>query len=976
MQVIQSQLGITRILSDVNKHLLSRKSNYISCGKWHHSIIKPIGVQEPLIKASRLFLSRKYNKSLNPLVPYTNWDEGGLANDSMLTDYSEVNYSNDIFDNITKTKNHGINGAQKIDNSNPNSVTQNNNYIDNIISKKSQQSNIKKQHSNKTKTSTKPAKKSKLKEKSKNNPKNNNLNSQTSVESFSKENIHQKNTDISSTTDGNSDPKIDSSFLQLDDSQVLEYEDNNQNTQVLEKPDLFENKNREAKLNSDNTSNLFTYESSIVEKSGNNILLNPTQINVNTVKSDNKDNNNIIESKSINQLSSKENLSDIKTEELSKNITNELTENKSVTHDITSSTAEEASEDKNNQDLINSDSSFPIPDTTKQAEIPLDKLITTTTETQNNQFVSVENQEDKNNIYPEIVNSDIQKAELLRSQNLNRLSNNFPITSPIAKTATVINDYSNYQHNHNQDTIQAEIPLDNIISANNNQPNISKTNSNQELSNLSRSQPITTTTNETQNNQIIPAFTDKKLPINSDKSTEYQSIYAENLEIKHISDVIENITDNDELIEPKLRDVNSHLSTSKQTDIASSEIEKTSYISREQDAPSYSPDVENLIQTTLDVEDKKREKEEKILPISTFDINIDISNNIYNREDFPENLLESSSETEIIFKNPDLLVEQNKPDIQKTITTEQESEKKSDFNHKFNQKLDRKQIIQGYATGGKVIESKVENNQEIAPSDTVPAMLTPGEFVVNAKDTQQNFDVLQHINSGKKVEEIIQPSLEKSISPEIPNTLLQKEESQVISSPASSLLTSPPLGLEIGENRLSLLSSPHTNQPENTNYKNTPSSTNNYSSSTLIFRKQNNHLNTNEVPSQWTNIEELLNSENSESDDFTTLFNFGGEQTDSQTPSDSVRIAPKPIAQIKSFNQSREAILPDISRDIEPISETIQNPSFTNEADKTKNEQQDTQDLEVLAHEIYLRLRQRLEIEKERLGVSFGRLPW
>ncbi|MGB3637140.1 MAG: hypothetical protein WBA39_06050, partial [Rivularia sp. (in: cyanobacteria)] len=83
-------------MSDTNKHLLSRKSNSISCGKWHHSRIKPIGVQEPLIKPSRLFLSRKYNRSLNPLVAYDNWDEGGLANDSILTDYSQVNYSSEI----------------------------------------------------------------------------------------------------------------------------------------------------------------------------------------------------------------------------------------------------------------------------------------------------------------------------------------------------------------------------------------------------------------------------------------------------------------------------------------------------------------------------------------------------------------------------------------------------------------------------------------------------------------------------------------------------------------------------------------------------------------------------------------------------------------------------------------------------------------------------------------------------------------
>ena len=33
-------------------------------------------------------------------------------------------------------------------------------------------------------------------------------------------------------------------------------------------------------------------------------------------------------------------------------------------------------------------------------------------------------------------------------------------------------------------------------------------------------------------------------------------------------------------------------------------------------------------------------------------------------------------------------------------------------------------------------------------TDTVPAMLTPGEFVVNAKATAENYDLLRAINSG------------------------------------------------------------------------------------------------------------------------------------------------------------------------------------------------------------------------------------
>jgi TP901 family phage tail tape measure protein len=45
-------------------------------------------------------------------------------------------------------------------------------------------------------------------------------------------------------------------------------------------------------------------------------------------------------------------------------------------------------------------------------------------------------------------------------------------------------------------------------------------------------------------------------------------------------------------------------------------------------------------------------------------------------------------------------------------------------------------LIYGFAKGG------------IAPSDTVPAMLTPGEFVVNRSQTQKNFGLLSAINSG------------------------------------------------------------------------------------------------------------------------------------------------------------------------------------------------------------------------------------
>ncbi len=71
-------------------------------------------------------------------------------------------------------------------------------------------------------------------------------------------------------------------------------------------------------------------------------------------------------------------------------------------------------------------------------------------------------------------------------------------------------------------------------------------------------------------------------------------------------------------------------------------------------------------------------------------------------------------------------------------------------------------VLQGFATGGQVTHTSVENPQ-IAASDTVSAMLTPGEYVINANDAQKNLHILRHINTGGTPEDIILPSLELPI---------------------------------------------------------------------------------------------------------------------------------------------------------------------------------------------------------------------
>ncbi len=56
----------------------------------------------------------------------------------------------------------------------------------------------------------------------------------------------------------------------------------------------------------------------------------------------------------------------------------------------------------------------------------------------------------------------------------------------------------------------------------------------------------------------------------------------------------------------------------------------------------------------------------------------------------------------------------------------------------------------GFASGGVVYASKgMLVNYEPKGTDTVPAMLTPGEFVVNKASTQANLPLLQSINSGQ-----------------------------------------------------------------------------------------------------------------------------------------------------------------------------------------------------------------------------------
>ncbi|MBN3910159.1 MAG: hypothetical protein HWQ35_27530 [Nostoc sp. NMS1] len=296
----------------------------------------------------------------------------------------------------------------------------------------------------------------------------------------------------------------------------------------------------------------------------------------------------------------------------------------------------------------------------------------------------------------------------------------------------------------------------------------------------------------------------------------------------------------------------------------------------------------------------------------------------------------------------------------------------------------------GYATGGYVTDSQVENRQQIAPSDIVPAILTPGEFVINTRDAQKNLPLLHHINTGGTPQDIILPSLqtsnptepEETISRETPtkvdsfsDTSLQLKSIETDSPQIFNSLIPSSLGLNISKQKLSILNSPHhTLQNETIDVG---ESSPQYSSPPLIFRKANSTTNTSSqwsnTPSQWSSVEDLLNGNN---DDFTS-FNFNDGESNSQNyefphVSESPQVFAKHLPSPRGFVDGGEVTLPDISREIQPVTETIDNKSLSSAEDN----KDDTANLEALAREIYNRLRQRIEIERERHGGYSGRLPW
>ena len=283
--------------------------------------------------------------------------------------------------------------------------------------------------------------------------------------------------------------------------------------------------------------------------------------------------------------------------------------------------------------------------------------------------------------------------------------------------------------------------------------------------------------------------------------------------------------------------------------------------------------------------------------------------------------------------------------------------------------------VRGYATGGHVKAADRAKEESIASSDTVAAMLTPGEFVINAKDAQKNLNLLTHLNSGGEAETITE-----SRSPELPTASSQaalKTPTSLIQNKHLESLISPSLQPDFDRHQISYLDRSPLASFE-TSQADIDRSTPNYISPSLIFRKPQSTSRADfsgfDPPDEWNSIEELMNGGSYGSEPFSSSAN-GLQNIDfdrSISSSSTTNLSPKYSSPVMGFANGGEVPLPDINPKIEPISQTVEAKIPDERGARNSN----SAELETLAREIYYRLRQRLEIERERQGIYSGNLAW
>jgi hypothetical protein len=275
--------------------------------------------------------------------------------------------------------------------------------------------------------------------------------------------------------------------------------------------------------------------------------------------------------------------------------------------------------------------------------------------------------------------------------------------------------------------------------------------------------------------------------------------------------------------------------------------------------------------------------------------------------------------------------------------------------------------LQGFSVGGQVLNTRAPA-KTIDASDTVPAMLTPGEFVVNVTDAQKHLSLLHHINQGGSLE-IISDQGQAAKNPQTVEQALKLKHSVLPTLSSQKLVArltdSPrllPENLQIQTHHFeeSYVSQPKSSQTENS-----------YEIPDLIFRSQHassaqrlNHL-PNTSPIVWNSVEDLLQI----TDD--VLYSHPVDSNESNDRSETILYH----SSLNEFITSEsDENLPQQNA-LQTATETVRQTSSSNAKNLSDPKTLEAA-LETLAQEIYARLRQRLIIERERQGTYTGRLPW
>jgi len=303
-------------------------------------------------------------------------------------------------------------------------------------------------------------------------------------------------------------------------------------------------------------------------------------------------------------------------------------------------------------------------------------------------------------------------------------------------------------------------------------------------------------------------------------------------------------------------------------------------------------------------------------------------------------------------------------------------------------------------------ESSVSKSTIALPSDP---SLTPQPLARPDTQTTPSPDIhpLPTVDEKKKSQstptQLVQTSRSTSVSDDsTPTQLVQTNRSTSVSDDSTPIQTapftnniqhrkrsysegqhssfeSPPQGLAIGKH-VKISNITNRLQAQVASLKTQPTqftkSSNHYSSIPRIFRKRTSPTESSDrssnLPDQWSSVEELLNENSSADVNVFTPLNFNSKRSHDKDSTnfkkpESPRVFAKHLPQPKGFAGGAEVTTPEITS-APTITEIIESP-FSLPSDGNF-------DMETLAREIYHRLRQRLEIERERHGIYSGRLPW